>query len=162
MNLISQIKEIEKKISGKILFDENLSKYSWFNLGGPAKVIFKPQNLNELSNFLKNIRGYNNIKVLGAGSNTLMTDNLFDGVVIKLSRNFNNISLLGEDIIIAGSGVLDKTLSDFAELSSDELIGGYDEKKGVRFKIDGYLEEFALTKTEADELIINARNIVFK
>ena len=55
-----------------------------------------------------------------------------------------------------------KTLNDFAELSSDELVGGYDEKKGVRFKIDGYLEEFALTKNEADELIINARNIAFK
>merc|ERR1711981_1349184 len=55
-----------------------------------------------------------------------------------------------------------KTLNDFAELSSDELVGGYDEKKGVRFKIDGYLEEFALTKSEADELIISARNIVFK
>jgi len=55
-----------------------------------------------------------------------------------------------------------KTLKDFAELSNDELIGGYDEKNGERFKIDGYLEEFALTKTEADELIISARNIVFK
>jgi N utilization substance protein A len=55
-----------------------------------------------------------------------------------------------------------KNLKDFADLSTDELIGGYDEKKGVRFKIKGYLEEFALTKNEADELIINARNIVFK
>ncbi len=55
-----------------------------------------------------------------------------------------------------------KTLKDFAELSIDELIGGYDEKKGVRFKIDGYLEEFALTNSEAEDLIVNARNIVFK
>ena len=55
-----------------------------------------------------------------------------------------------------------KTLKDFAELSSDELIGSYDEKKGVKYKIDGYLEEFALSKNEADDLIINARNIVFK
>ncbi len=55
-----------------------------------------------------------------------------------------------------------KNLKDFAELASDELIGGYDEKKGVKYKIDGYLEEFALTKIEADELIINARTIVFK
>jgi len=55
-----------------------------------------------------------------------------------------------------------KNLQDFAELSSDELIGGYDEKKGVKYKIDGYLEEFALTKNEADDLIINARKIVFK
>ena len=55
-----------------------------------------------------------------------------------------------------------KTLNDFAELSSDELIGGYDEKNGERFKIEGYLEEFALTKNEADDLIMSARNIVFK
>ena len=55
-----------------------------------------------------------------------------------------------------------KNLKDFAELSSDEQIGGFDEKKGVKYKIEGYLEEFALTKSEADDLIINARNVVFK
>ena len=55
-----------------------------------------------------------------------------------------------------------KNLKDFAELSTDEIIGGHDEKKGVKFKIDGYLEEFALTKNEADELILNARKFVFK
>ena len=55
-----------------------------------------------------------------------------------------------------------KTLKDFADLSTDELIGGHDEKKGIRYKIEGYLEEFALTNNEADNLIINARNIVFK
>jgi len=49
-----------------------------------------------------------------------------------------------------------KTLKDFAE------IGGYDEKQGKRFKIEGFLEEFALAKNEADDLIMNARNIVFK
>ena len=55
-----------------------------------------------------------------------------------------------------------KTLKDFADLSTDELIGGYDEKQGKRFKMEGFLEEFALAKNEADELIMNARNIVFK
>jgi len=55
-----------------------------------------------------------------------------------------------------------KTLKDFAELSADELLGCYDEKKGKRFKVEGYLEEFALSKNEADDLIMNARNIVYK
>ena len=58
MNLISEIKEIKKKFSSKILFDEKLSKYSWFNLGGPAKIIFKPKNLNELSFFFKENKGF--------------------------------------------------------------------------------------------------------
>ena len=54
-----------------------------------------------------------------------------------------------------------KKLKDFAELSSDELVGGMDEIKGKRIKIDGYLEEFNLSKEEADNLIMNARKIVF-
>ena len=53
-------------------------------------------------------------------------------------------------------------LKDFAELATYELIGGYDEIKGKRFKVEGFLEEFALTKNEAEDLIMNARNIVFK
>ena len=49
MNLISSVENIKKKISGKIFFNENLSKLSWFNLGGPAYVLFRPKNINELS-----------------------------------------------------------------------------------------------------------------
>ena len=55
-----------------------------------------------------------------------------------------------------------KKLSEFAELSSDELIGGFDEIKGKKIRIDGYLEEFSLSRDEADQLIMSAREIVFK
>ena len=54
------------------------------------------------------------------------------------------------------------TLEDFADLASDELTGSYDIVKGERIKIQGYLEDFALSKDEADELIMSARNIVYK
>ena len=53
-------------------------------------------------------------------------------------------------------------LSDFADLSSDELTGAYDVVKGERVKIKGYLEEFALSKEESDELIMSAREKVYK
>jgi N utilization substance protein A len=53
-------------------------------------------------------------------------------------------------------------LLDFADLASDELTGGYDIVKGERVKIKGYLEEFALSKNEADELIMSARNKTYK
>ena len=114
MNLISEIKEIKKNFSSKILFDEKLSKYSWFNLGGPAKIIFKPKNLNELSFFLKKTSGLAKIKVLGAGSNTLVRDGGFNGIIIKLDKNFSHISLLDKNKIISGSSTLDKNLSKFA------------------------------------------------
>ena len=92
MNLISQIMEVKNRISGRIQFHENLSKYSWFNLGGPAKVVFKPMNLNELSIFLKNIKEFDKIKVLGAGSNTLIRDGGFNGIIIKLGKSFSHLS----------------------------------------------------------------------
>ena len=53
-------------------------------------------------------------------------------------------------------------LEDFADLASDELTGGYDIIKGSKVKIEGYLEDFALTKEEADTLIMSARSIVYK
>ena len=55
-----------------------------------------------------------------------------------------------------------KKLTDFADLSSDELIGGFDEINGKKIRIDGYLEEFSLSRKEADDLIMEARGIVYK
>ena len=100
-----------------------LKKKNWFNIGGKAKIYYKANNLKELIKFLKKIENKEKIFILGGGSNTLITDNLFDGVVIKLSKNFNNISLLSGDIIIAGSAVSDKSLSEFA---MDNNLGGFE------------------------------------
>jgi len=148
MSLISQINEIKKKISGEILFDKSLSKYSWFNLGGPAKVIFKPKNLNELSIFLKNCNELDAIKVLGAGSNTLIRDGGFDGIIIKLGKSFSHLSLLGQNMLIAGSSALDRNVSNFAlenSLSGFEFlscipgtIGG-----GIRMNTGCYGEDIS-------------------
>ncbi len=122
---LNEIKELLGEFEGNIKFEHDLKKKSWFNIGGKAKAFYQANNLRELVKFLKKINNKEKIFVLGAGSNTLITDNLFDGIVIKLSKNFNNISLLGEDVVIAGSSVLDKTLSDFAienKLSGFEFL----------------------------------------
>ena len=112
---IDRLKILLNEFGENIRFEEDLKKKNWFNIGGKTKVFYKAENLKKLVSFLKKLNNKEKIFILGAGSNTLMTDSLFDGVVIKLSKNFNNISLLGEDIIIAGSGVLDKSLSEFAK-----------------------------------------------
>ena len=173
MNLISQIKEIKKKISSQILFDESLSKHSWFNLGGPAKVIFKPKNLNELSIFLRNLKGSNKIKVLGAGSNTLIRDGGFNGIIIKLGKSFSHLSLFDQNMLIAGASALDKNVSNFAlenSLSGFEFlscipgtIGG-----GIRMNSGCYGEDISkiLVSVQAMDLsgkvrVIYSSNIKF-
>ena len=144
---INELKNLLNEFGEQVRFEHDLKKKNWFNIGGKSKVFFKADNLKELINFIKKLKGREKIFILGAGSNTLMTDNLFDGVVIKLSRNFNNISLLGEDVIIAGSAVLDKALSEFAisnHLSGFEFlscipgtIGG-----GIRMNAGCFGKEF--------------------
>ncbi|MDC3410494.1 UDP-N-acetylmuramate dehydrogenase [Candidatus Pelagibacter ubique] len=120
---IEEIKKFSNKISSKINFDYDLKKSNWFNIGGQTKVYFRPDNLPDLILFLKKFGEKEKIHILGAGSNTLISDEKFDGVVIKLGKNFSNISILPNDVIIAGSACLDKKLSDFA---LNNGIGGFE------------------------------------
>ena len=98
---IEQLKDLLKEFDENIKFEHDLKKKNWFNIGGKSKVFYKAGNLKDLVNFLKILNNKEKIFILGAGSNTLIPDKLYDGVVIKLSNHFNNISLHSEDIIIA-------------------------------------------------------------
>ncbi len=84
------------------------------------------------------------IKDLGLENSLIKLQGLTPGMLVTL----------GEKKIL--------TLKDFADLASDELTGSYDVIKGERIKIKGYLEDFALSKKEADELVMSARDIAYK
>jgi UDP-N-acetylmuramate dehydrogenase len=120
---IEEIRKFSNEISSKINFNYDLKKSNWFNIGGQTKVYFRPDNLPDLILFLKKFGEKEKIHVLGAGSNTLISDEKFNGVVIKLGKIFSNISILPNDVIIAGSACLDKKLSDFA---LNNGIGGFE------------------------------------
>tara|TARA_B100000700_G_C14823538_1_gene751143 strand:- start:35 stop:952 length:918 start_codon:yes stop_codon:yes gene_type:complete len=86
----------------------------------------------------------NRVKNLGLDNNLIELPGLTPGMLVTL----------GEQKIL--------TLGDFADLASDELTGTYDIVKGEKIKIKGYLEDFALTREEADNLIMTARNLAYK
>ncbi len=111
---INELKKLLSDFENDVKFEYDLKKKNWFNIGGKTKVFYKANDLRDLIKFLKKLNNNERIFILGAGSNTLIPDSIFDGIVIKLSKNFNNISLLGDNVVIAGSGALDKSLSDFA------------------------------------------------
>ena len=115
MQLIS--KEVELKYGKKILFNEKLNNYSWFNLGGPSEVFFKPHNIEDIIFFLKTVKP-KKITIIGAGSNTLIRDGGIKGITIKLSSNFSYVNLISENIIEAGAATLDKKIADFATENS--------------------------------------------
>lgn len=135
--LEQKINKLSKKISGKIQLNYNLKNLNWFNIGGKAKIFFKADNLIDLSLFLKEFHSEKNIFVIGAGSNILLTDKLYDGIVIKLGKNFSNISLLPNNLVVAGAAVTDKKLSDFA-LNNE--IGGFEFLSCIPGTIGGGLK----------------------
>ena len=118
---IEEIKEFSKKITSRFYFDYDLKKSNWFNIGGKTRVYFRPESLSDLVLFLKNFGEKEKIYILGAGSNTLVKDDIFEGIVVKLGKNFSKVSLLTSEIIVAGSACTDKKLSDFA---LENEIGG--------------------------------------
>ena len=105
-----------KKFSNNFNQDVNLSNYSWFNLGGSAEFFFRPNNKNQLKEFLIEAKKNNlNTTILGAGSNTLFRDNGVKGVVIKLGSNFSYTKLISKDIIEVGAATLDRKVANFAK-----------------------------------------------
>tara|TARA_Y100000817_G_C16819422_1_gene528185 strand:+ start:149 stop:1054 length:906 start_codon:yes stop_codon:yes gene_type:complete len=111
--------ELKKIYGDNIYRNEILSKYSWFNLGGPSEIFFRPNSVAQLSSFLQEIKKTKNkTTIIGAGSNTLIRDSGVKGVTIKLGSKFSFLNLINNDTIHAGAATLDKKISNFAKDNS--------------------------------------------
>jgi len=119
--LVDAIKKFSEETNINFNYDYDLKKSNWFNIGGKTKVYFKPDSLSNLIKFLKIFGTKEKIFTIGAGSNTLINDDTYNGIVIKLGKNFSNTSLLPNGVIVAGSACKDKKLSEFA---CDNEMGG--------------------------------------
>ena len=105
-----------KKFNNNLKENVKLSNYSWFNLGGEAEFFFKPNDKNQLIEFLIEAKENNlNTTILGAGSNTLFRDRGVKGVVIKLGTNFSYTKLIDKETIESGAATLDRKLANFAK-----------------------------------------------
>ena len=157
MMQIDKLENFSKKIKGKLVFNYDLKKSNWFNIGGKTKVYFKPESLNELVSFLREFGKTEKFFILGAGSNILINDGVFNGVVIKLGKNFSNISLLPNKTIVAGSATSDKNLSAFA---SENNIGGLEFLSCIPGTVGGGLRmNSGCFKKEFKDILVSVQAI---
>tara|TARA_Y100001970_G_scaffold195165_1_gene237222 strand:+ start:2266 stop:3198 length:933 start_codon:yes stop_codon:yes gene_type:complete len=118
-NMSLKFDELKKLYGDNIYKNETLSKYSWFNLGGPSEIFFRPNSVAQLSSFLQEIKKTKKkTTIIGAGSNTLIRDSGINGVTIKLGSKFSFLNLINNDTIHAGAATLDKKISNFAKDNS--------------------------------------------
>jgi len=157
MTQIDKLENFSKTIKGKLVFNYDLKKSNWFNIGGKTKAYFKPESLNELISFLKEFGKTEKFFILGAGSNILINDGIFNGVVIKLGKNFSNISLLPNKTIVAGSATTDKNLSVFA---SENNIGGLEFLSCIPGTVGGGLRmNSGCFKKEFKDILVSVQAI---
>ena len=158
-NLKMKTNDIEKfaqNIESKIFFDYD--EYLTVNIGG-NQIFFKPESLKDLKEFLK-LYKKRKIFILGAGSNILFSDKLLEGVVIKLGKNFNKISKLAEDKIIAGSIVIDRVLSDFAK---ENAISGFEFLSCIPGTVGGGLRmNSGCYGSEFKDIVLSVQAIDYK
>lgn len=119
INFYSQLK---KNLQGELRENFDLSKSNWLGIGGKANFFFKPKNLNDLQIFLRNNNQHFPIIVIGSGSNLLIRDKGFEGVVIKFGKNFDYIKINNE--IINCGPATQKTL--LAETAANNNLTGFE------------------------------------
>jgi len=149
------------KVRGKYRFGFPLAKSTWFQVGGNADILFKPEDPEDLSHFLKNKPKNLPCLVLGVCSNLIIRDGGFKGCVIKLGRNFANIKVENNKAennkIIAGSSALDFNVAKF---SAENNISGLEFLVGVPGTIGGALAMNAgAYNREVKDCLVSAKAI---
>src|SRR4030095_457698 len=119
---VAETKLIDRlpKVRGRLTEGSLLSAVTWFRVGGPAEVLFKPADLEDLAQFLKQKPDDVPVTVIGVGSNLLVRDGGIDSVGIRLGRGFTEIRPNGA-AISAGAAALDLNV---ALSECDGGIGG--------------------------------------
>jgi UDP-N-acetylmuramate dehydrogenase len=123
------------KVRGRLTEGSLLSAVTWFRVGGPAEVLLKPADAEDLAHFLKHKPADVPVTVIGVGSNLLVRDGGIEGVVVRLGRGFTEIRASGTTIE-AGAGALDLNVALSAR---DAGIGGLEFLSGIPGTIGGAL-----------------------
>ncbi|MGB9644266.1 MAG: UDP-N-acetylmuramate dehydrogenase [Stellaceae bacterium] len=120
-------------VRGRLTADAAIGKQTWFGVGGPAEVLFRPADLADLAGFLAPLPPRIPLTVIGVGSNLLVRDGGIPGVVIRLGRGFAAIEI-ERDEVRAGAAALDRIVA-FA--AADAGLGGLEFLSGIPGSMGG-------------------------
>ena len=126
-------------VRGSYIERADLSRYSRFRVGGPAEILFKPADVDDLQLFMSSTSPAIPITVIGVGSNILIRNGGVNGVVVRLGRNFSDISV-NDTKIRTGAGALDLNVARFAQrhtISGLEFLSGIPGSIGGTLKMNG-------------------------
>lgn len=133
-----------------------LRDLTWFRVGGPAEVMFRPGDSEDLAQFLRSLPEEIPVTVLGVGSNLLVRDGGIEGVVVRLGGPFAQVAV-EESVVVAGAGALD---SNVALAAAERGLAGLEFLSGIPGTIGGALRMNAgAYGREMKDIVISAEAV---
>jgi UDP-N-acetylmuramate dehydrogenase len=144
------------RLRGRLLTNQSLADLTWFRVGGPAQVLFIPEDETDLTHFLENLPAEIPVSVIGLGSNLIVRDGGVPGIVVRLGRGFGHITIDGLDLS-AGAAVPDVKV---ARAAQEAGIAGLSFLRGIPGSIGGALRMNAgAYGRETKDALIEARAV---
>ena len=134
-NLVPLVEKTMPELRGRVLANQSLAELTWFRVGGPAQLLFMPEDESDLSYFLARLPADLPVTVVGLGSNLIVRDGGVPGAVVRLGRGFNEIAIEGTRVR-AGAAVPDVKVARAAQESG---IAGLSFMRGIPGAVGGAL-----------------------
>jgi UDP-N-acetylmuramate dehydrogenase len=134
-DILPNLKSRMPKLRGRLMSNQPIAELTWFRVGGPAQVLFMPEDEADLSYFLSNLPAEIAVTVVGLGSNLIVRDGGISGAVVRLGRGFNEIAIEGFNVR-AGTAVPDVKV---ARAAQEGGISGLSFMRGIPGGVGGAL-----------------------
>src|SRR5438105_3623855 len=156
-DIVPALKARMPDLRGRLLPNEPLAPLTWFRVGGPAQVLFMPEDEADLAYALAQLPADIPVTVIGLGSNLIVRDGGVPGVVVRLGRGFNEIKVEAGHRIRAGAGVPDVKV---ARAAQEAGLAGLAFFRGIPGAIGGALRmNGGAYGRETKDALIEARGV---
>ena len=155
-DMVGALRSKMPALRGRLLANQSLAELTWFRVGGPAQVLFMPEDEEDLSYLLTHLPGDIPVTAIGLGSNLIVRDGGIAGVVVRLGRGFNEVAVEGARIR-AGAAVPDVKVARAAQEAS---IAGLSFLRGIPGSIGGALRmNGGAYGGETKDVLVEARGV---
>jgi len=155
-DIVSDLRGAMPQLRGRLLANQPLADLTWFRVGGPAQVLFMPEDEDDLAYALARLPAGVPVTVVGLGSNLIVRDGGVPGVVVRLGRGFNDVNVEGETVL-AGAAMPDLRV---ARAAQEAGVAGLAFLRGIPGAIGGALRmNGGAYGCETKDVLIEARGV---
>lgn len=156
-DIVPDLRAVLADLRGRLVANQALAEFTWFRVGGPAQVMFLPEDESDLAYFLGRCPADVPVSVIGVGSNLIIRDGGVPGVVIRLGRGFNRIAVVDGHRLRAGAAALDVQV---AKAAQEAGIAGLAFLRGIPGTIGGALRmNGGAYGREIKDVLVEARGV---